>query len=232
MAFLIEKYHFKTGSLLEGLPDKDFRILKESMERIEINKDKIIFREGSNPRGVFILRKGKVKIYQTNREGMEQIVYIYKKGEIMGYRPLVCNETHPVSAVALENCVVSFIPKNKFLLVLNSSLSLSNRLLVNLAHEFTVWTNKISVFARYPVRERVALSLLILNEKYAKEGYEYLPSEITLSRDDLSNYVGTAKETLVRMLQDLKQRKVIKAEGRKKIIILNTKELEAVTNLY
>jgi CRP-like cAMP-binding protein len=150
----------------------------------------------------------------------------------MGYRPVISDEVHPVSAVALENCVVSFIPKNKFLAVLTSSLALSNRLLVQLAHDFVVWTNKISVFARYPVRERLALSLLILNEKYKREGFENRHSEIDLSRDDLANYVGTAKETLVRMLHDLKQRKVIRTEGRKKIIILDIKELERITNLY
>lgn len=232
MALSIEKYHFKTISFLEELPREDFRALKNSMLRKEIKKGKILFRERTYPGGVYILRKGKVKIYQTSREGRQQIVYIYRKGEIMGYRPIICNETHPVSAAALENCVVSFIPRKNFLEVLRSSLDLSNRLLVNLTHEFAVWTNKISVFARCPVRERLALSLLILNEKYSREGHEHLPSVINLSREDLANYVGTAKETLVRMMHDFKQRKIIKTEGRKKIMILDAKELEKIAELY
>ncbi len=232
MGIIIEKYHFKTGSLLEGLPTKDFRALKSKMERRELKKGKTLYREGTYPGGVYILRKGKIKIYQTNKEGNEQIVYIYRKGEIIGYRPIISGEAHPVSAAALENCVLSFIPRNKFLEVLSNSLELSNRLLVNLAHEFTVWTYTLSGLGLYPVRERVALSLLILNEKYKRNENQKTPTIIDLSRDDLAKYVGTAKETLVRMLQDFKQRKIIKAEGRKKIIILNVKELKKITNLY
>lgn len=231
MGFSIEKYHFKTASLIEGLPRDEFQPLKNNMIRKEIKKDKLIYREGSESKGVYILRKGKVKIYQTNKDGKEQIVYIYRKGEIMGYRPIICGEPHPVSAAALENCVVSFIPKYYFTKVLEKSLALSNRILVNLSHEFTVWTNKISVFAHQPVRERVALSLLILNEKYKRDNKPNQPSEINLSRNDLANYVGTAEETLVRMLHDFKQRKIIRTEGRK-IIILKPKELEAITDLY
>jgi len=232
MGVLLEKYHFKTGSLLDGLPKKDFRALKTHMERRELKKGKTLYKEGSYPSGAYILRKGKIKIYQTNKEGNEQIVYIYKKGELIGYRPIISGQVHPVSAVTLENCVLSFIPRNKFLEVLSTSLDLSNRLLINLAHEFTVWTNSLSVFGLYPVRERLALSLLILNDKYKRQENQLAPAIIDLSRDDLARYVGTAKETLVRMLQNFKQRKIIKIEGRKKIIVLNTKELKKITNLY
>lgn len=231
MAFQIEKYHFITGSVLEGLPPKEFRLLKEEMQRIEKPKGGIIYKEGSHPKGVFILRKGKVKIFQTNGEGREQIVYIYKKGEIMGYRPIISRGLHPVSAVALEDCVLSFIPKKHFLDVLERSLALSTRLLINLSHEFTVWTNKISLFTQQPVRERVAISLLILNEQYRKDPTTRKPSVITLSRQDLANYVGTVKETLVRVLADFKKRKIVKTEGQK-IIIMNPKELEAIADLF
>jgi CRP-like cAMP-binding protein len=231
MAFRIEKYHFITGSILEGLPSKEFKLLKEEMTRVEKSKGEIIYKEGSHPKGIYILRKGKVKIFQTNGEGREQIVYIYKKGEIMGYRPIISKGVHPVSAVALEDCVLSYIPKKYFLGVLENSLTLSTRFLVNLSHEFTVWTNKISLFTQQPVRERVAISLLILNEKYRTDGRGSRSSVITLSRQDLANYVGTAKETLVRVLQDFKKRRIVRTEGQK-IIILNTEELEAIADLY
>src|SRR5687767_14130178 len=102
MAFQIEKYHFITGSILEGLPREDFRLLKEGMQRVEKSKGEVIYREGSHPRGVYILRKGKVKMFLTSGEGREQIVYIYKIGEIIGYRPIISRSVHPVSAVALE----------------------------------------------------------------------------------------------------------------------------------
>lgn len=99
MTFKIEKYHFKTDSVLEGLPAKEFRLLKTDMQRMEIKKGKTIYREESYSKGAYILRKGKVKIYQTNGDGKEQIAYIYRKGEIMGYRPLLCQYSSLLSSL-------------------------------------------------------------------------------------------------------------------------------------
>ncbi len=231
MTFKIEKYHFKTDSILEGLPIKEFRLLKEDMQRMEIKKGKIIYREGSYSKGAYILRKGKVKIYQTNGDGKEQIVYIYRKGEIMGYRPLLCEETHPVSAVSLEDCVISFIPKKFFLHALNESPILARRLLNNLSHEFSVWVNKIGAFSQQQVKERVALSLLIINEKYKKDSNSNQPAVINLSRDDIANYVGTTTETLVRVLRYLKDEKIITSSGRR-ITVVKPKELEKIISFY
>jgi CRP-like cAMP-binding protein len=186
--------------------------------------------QGSYPKGVYILRKGKIKIYQSNKFGNEQIVYIYKKGEVIGYRPIISDEFHPVSAAAIDDCIISFIPRNYFVSVLKESPILSNRLLMNLSHEFTVWTNKLSIFARQPVKERLALGLLILNEKYRHHGEKNSYSSINLSRIDLANYIGAAEETLVRMLQDFKRKGFIRIEGRK-IVILNKKELEIISEI-
>ena len=231
MAFEIGKYHFISGSILEGLPKHELNLLKERMARRELKRGTIIFREDSYPKGVYFLRKGKVKIYQVGAEGKEQIVYIYTKGETFGYRPILCNEKHPVSAKTLEDSVISFIPLDSFLKVLSKSTALSNKLLRNLSHEFSVWINRISAFAQKGLRERIALSLLILNEKYKKKGKEHLPVGISISRDDFANYLGTSKEPLVRALRAFKDEKLIRTKGRK-IIVLDTKKLEKIAEFY
>ena len=122
-------------------------------------------------------------------------------------------------------------PKKCFLHALAESPVLSRRLLNNLSHEFTVWINKLTLFAQQPVKERVALSLLIINEKYKKEEKSSQPVIINLSRDDLANYVGTTTETLVRILRHLKDEQIITASGRK-ITILKPKELEKIADFY
>ncbi|MEW6468664.1 MAG: Crp/Fnr family transcriptional regulator [Bacteroidota bacterium] len=231
MAFEIEKYRFKTESILDGLPSGEFRLLKDQMTRVEVKKGKVIYKEGFYSKGVYILRKGKVKISQLSKDGDEQIAYIYKKGEIMGYRPLLCNTVHPVTATALDECVLSFIPQQYFLRVLDHSLVLSRRLLTNLAYEFSVWINTMSVLAQQPVKERVALVLLILNEKYKRKGKEHLPAAISLSRQDMASYARTTIETLARMLRYFKDEKIIRTEGWK-IIILKPKELEKIAEFY
>ncbi len=231
MRFEIDKYHFKSGSILEGMPPSELRILREKMTRKELKKGALIFREGSYPKGVYFLRRGKVKIYQINVEGKEQIVYIYTTGETFGYRPILCDETHPVSAKTLEDSVISFIPRDSFLAVLSRSPALSNKLLRNLSHEFTVWINRISAFAQKGLRERIALSLLILNEKYKRKGSKKNQARMLLSRDDFANYVGTSKEPLVRALRYFKDEGLILTKGRK-IVILDTQGLEKIAEFF
>jgi CRP-like cAMP-binding protein len=231
MTFHIDKFHFKVDSLLDGLPPKELDMLKPHLVRKEEKKGKVIFRAGTTSKGLYILKKGKVKIYQINKDGKEQIVHIYRKGEMMGYRPLLCNEPHPVHAMALEDVVITFIPASVLLESLNMAPTISRRLLVNLSHEFNVWVNKISFFSQQPIREKVALSLLILNETYKSTTKPRLHTIIDLSREDLANYVGTTVETLVRMLRFFKDKKIIHAQGRK-ITVLKTKELENIASFY
>ena len=146
MGFQIEKFYFANTGLLEKLPAKDRHLLEQGIIRKRIKATKIIYREGSVPKGVYFLKKGKVKIYQTNQDGRKQIMYIYTAGELFGFRPIICNEMHPVTAAALEECSYDFIPRDHFLECLRQSYELSRLLLESLSHEFSVWVNNISVF--------------------------------------------------------------------------------------
>ncbi|MDP2387754.1 MAG: Crp/Fnr family transcriptional regulator [Bacteroidota bacterium] len=223
MDFSIEKYHLKSSSLFDFLTPEETQLVKGKMVRKEFLKGECLFKEKSYSKGIYIIRKGKVKIFQTNAEGKQSIVYIYKKGDYFGYRPLLANEPNPVSAVALDNTIVSFIPSDLFSNLLSRSSHLARNLLIVLSKEFSVWINKMTIFSQYGVKERVALSLLILNNVYQKKEEEKNVA-ISINREDFAGFVGTAKETLVRMLRTFKDEKIITSKGTK-IIILKPKAL-------
>lgn len=222
----IRKFHLANAGVFEKLPLKERIELEAGMLRKKAKKGKLIYREGSFPKGVYILLKGKVKIFQTTGDGREQILYIYSAGDMMGYRPLISNESHPVSAVALEECTFQFIPKEKFLRLLANSHELARILLISLSREFSVWVNNITVFAQQPVKVRVAIGLLVLQEKFRVKGKI---GEINLSRDDFAGYLGTVKETLVRVLQEFKKKGYVETQGRK-IRILNQAALAEIAD--
>lgn len=231
MDFNLEKYHLKSSSLFDFLTPQETLLIKKRLSRKEYDKGEYLFRERSFSKGVYIVKKGKVKIFQTNSEGKQSVVYIYKKGEFFGYRPLLANEPHPVSAVAMDNVVVSFIPHDIFLTTLETSQNLARRLLTNLTKEFSVWINKLTVFSQYAVKERVALSLLILGKVYQIHDDKNKTVIISISRDDFASFVGTAKETLVRMLRFFKDERIIETKGTKIIILKYRTLLGMVSNL-
>jgi CRP-like cAMP-binding protein len=227
MQLELEKYYYKSEPVFEQLPPSELELVSRNLVQKTIRKNKLLFKQGSHPAGVYLLNTGKVKMFQTNEEGKETVIYFYTSGDIMGYRPIICNESHPLSAESLEDCTYSFIPRTAFLKILSSSPSLSNLLLENLGHEFSVWVNNMALFANQSVKERTAMALIKLNEIYKPEGGGQ--SVIRLNRGDFSAYVGTANETLVRLLGDFKRRKIIATQG-KNIRILNMNALLEIIN--
>jgi len=227
--FPIEKWDFKSESILTALSPEDFNLLTQNQTEQVYKKGEIIFREGAYPSGIFYLTSGKAKKYKIDGEGREQIIYVANTGELIGYHAILSEDRFPDSAAALEESTISFIPKDDFLTVLQQSDTLSKRLLKTLSHEFAVLINGLTLFGQHSVRERLALQLIVLREKYKVDFQPGMTVEINMSRDDLAGLVGTVRENVVRILSEFKQEKILKTQGRK-IIILNVNRLVEIAN--
>jgi len=102
-------------------------------------------------------------------------------------------------------------------------------LLKLLSHEFTVLTNTISLFAQHSVRERFAMQLIVLREKYKRNFVAGMQVEINMSREDMASLVGTGRENITRILRDFKREGILETKGRK-VIILNVHKLIHIVN--
>jgi CRP/FNR family transcriptional regulator len=171
-------------------------------------KDQPLFIEGSLPRGVFCINEGKVKIYSRGEEGKEQIIHVATSGEIVGFRAMFSGEPYTVAANTLEESNICFISKTDFLNLVDTNTTLRNGILKELSKELADRASFIKNMAQKSVRERLASSLLILDDIYAEDF-------INLSREDLANFVGTATETLIRLLKDFKDEGFVKTHVRK-----------------
>jgi CRP-like cAMP-binding protein len=170
-----------------------------------------------------------IKKYKTDKEGKEQIIYVANAGELIGYHAILEEERYPDSAAALEQAKIGFIPKEDFLKVLQRSAILTRRLLKTLSHEFAVLMNSITLFAHRPVRERLALHLVVLREKYKVDFQPGMSVEINMSRDDLANLVGATRENVLRALAELKEEGILETKGRK-IVVKDVIRLLKVAN--
>ncbi|PWN58163.1 Crp/Fnr family transcriptional regulator [Chryseobacterium viscerum] len=227
---MISKFIFNNQYLFDELPQYDKEMLKATMQNKNYRKSEAIFTDGTMPRGIFYLKTGKVKKYKVDNDGREQIIYIYNTGEFFGYPAILSNESYGDTTQAIENSVIAFISKEDFLKILDQSVVFSRLLLKSLSHEFSVMANLMAVLSQRTVRERVALSLLILHKKY-KSNVTEESVYIALSRTDLANMVGTANETLARILHNFRQDDLILMDGRK-IKLLDIKELTRIANLH
>jgi len=227
--FPIDMWDFKSQSILTDLPEEEFAMLTAHQSEQVYNKGEIIFREGSYPSGIFYIKNGKAKKYKVVKDGGEQIIYVANTGELIGYHAILSDNRYPDSAAALEKSTITFIPREDFLATLEHSAVLSKRLLKTLSHEFAVLANSLALFTQHPVRERLALQLVVLREKYKVNFQPGVPVEINMAREDLANLVGTARENVVRMLSEFKEKGILETKGRK-IIVKDVQQLIALAN--
>ncbi|MEY3049738.1 MAG: hypothetical protein RL365_1776 [Bacteroidota bacterium] len=207
----------RKDNLLGGLMGKDVKHLEDHKSCNYYKKNQYLFVEGSFPRGVFCINEGKVKIFKRGDEGKEQIIQIAKGGELVGFRAMFTEDAYKVSAETLEECNICFIRKEDFLLMLDTNPMLRNGILKELSRELADRADFITNMAQKSVRQRLAFSLLLLMEIYQDE-------PINLSREDLANFVGTATETLIRLLKDFKEEGLIEINTRK-ISVLDAKKI-------
>lgn len=216
--FPIDKWDFKSKSILTDLPALEFELLMAHKVEKIYKKGETIFWEGTYPSGIFYIIDGKAKKYKLDKEGREQIFYVANTGELLGYHAILSEDRYPDSAAVLEDSKIAFIPKTDFLDTLRKSEILTGRLLKNLSHEFAVLANSLSMFAQKSVRQRLALQLIVLREKYKVNFKEGMPVEINMGRNDLANLVGTVRENVVRLLSEFKEEAILETRGRKIIV--------------
>ncbi len=227
--FPIDKWDFKSGSVLQDLPAEELETLFSNKSEHLYSKGQVIFRESAYPTGIYFIKDGKVKKYKVDKEGREQIIYVANTGELIGFHALLAEERYPDNAAVLEDSRIIFIPKDDFLEVLNNSKILARRLLKTLSHEFSVFANSLALFAQRSVRERFAMQLILLREKYKQNFVPGMDVEINMSREDLASLVGTARENVLRIMKDFKEEGILQTKGRK-IIIKDISKLVSAAN--
>ena len=192
-----------------------------------IKKGEYLFEEGEHINGVFCIKDGVCKVSKMSENGKNQIVNLIKRGDLIGERSLVSDEVSNLNAVALEDMEVCFIPKDEIITDLEKNTNFTMDVLKTMASSLKNADNLIVDMAQKSVKQRLAEALLNLQDKFGVTSENTI--NIQLSREDIANIIGTATESAIRLLSDLKKKKIILFKG-KEISILDKKELEKIAH--
>ncbi|MBX7240984.1 MAG: Crp/Fnr family transcriptional regulator [Bacteroidia bacterium] len=193
-------------------------------------KGQTIFQQSQYAFGVYCINAGKAKLVQTGEEGKEQIVRLAKEGDVLGYRALLSGDHYSVTAIAIEDANICFIPKETFFDVLDKESTISTQIMKRLAEDLKRAQERITNFTQKTVRERAAETLLFLKEVFGFES-DGTTLNVTLSREEMASLMGTATETTIRLLSELKNDHIIEYNG-KRIRLLKIRELTKIANLF
>lgn len=192
--------------------DKKLKVFKKKTE---------IFAEGDSPANVYLVKSGNIKVFKSHPDGKELIINIYKVNDYFGFESILEYGTYTESAVAMDDSELIVIPRQDFIALIHSNAEISRAFISLLCQKVKEKENQLLNLAYNSVRQRTAEALLKVFQLKDPE------KKISISRDDLAKMVGTASESVIRVLSDFKDEGMIDIETGK-IIILKAEKLGKV----
>ncbi len=226
---LCDRCAMETGAIFKQLTRDEVDMINFEKEFRQYKRGEILYQEGSRISGFYCIHKGIIKIFKTGFDGKEQIIRFAKPGDIIAYRSVLSNESACTSAKVIEDCQVCFIPSEILIKLVKTNSSFAHELLKLACHELGEANSFITDIAQKTVRERLAEIILLLVNDFGLDAQNFL--QISLTREELANIVGTATESVIRLLSEFKSDKLVELNGRK-IRILNKKGLEKISNVF
>lgn len=195
--------------------------LCENKKVKSIKKKAEVFAEGDSPLNIFFIKSGSIKVFKSHPDGKELITNIYNANDFFGFEPILDGSLYLESAIAMQDSEVISIPKHDFLTLLQSHPDVSVGFISLLCKKVVEKEKQLLNLAYNSVRQRTAEALLKVQQ--LKDSSE----NIQISRDDLAKMVGTASESVIRVLSDFKDEGLIEIESGK-IKITQPARLEKV----
>ncbi len=225
---LIDDCLVRSSSIFKYLTQEDLEKINLVNCSEAFKKGSVIYHERSRINGCYCVQKGIIKVYKTGVDGKEQIIRFAKKGDLIGFRSVLSQELACTTAKVIEDAFVCFIPSPVFIELIKNNGNFALELLQLACRELGEANSYITDIAQKTVRERLAEILIHLKNDFGLDKNNVL--QISLTREELANIVGTATESVIRLLSEFKHDKLIDLNGRK-IAILNEKALIRIGNL-
>lgn len=210
-------------SSLKALKKDELLRLADCKTSYTIKKGDTIFEEGDITNGIYCIKEGVCKVSKLSDNGKDQIIKLIKPGALLGQRSMISDEPANLSATALEDMEVCFIPRSEIMQFFNDNNQFSMNVMKTICEDLKEADDHTVDMAQKTVRQRLVDTLIYLEETFGKNEDGSL--HIQLSREELAGMIGTATESCIRLLSDLKKANLIELQG-KKILILDKNKLK------
>jgi len=215
--------------LPSGLTADELIQLEKSIDKtMKIKKKEAVFKTNQPSDGIYAVKSGAVKTSIANSDGQEQVLEFHLPGDILGFDAFNSGK-HSCDAIALEDTLICKIPEATFDDLCIALPGLRKELKHQLGKEISHHQNLLLSLGQQQTDERLATFLLQLSHHYQSRGFSNKEFVLPMSRQDLSNYLGMAVETLSRIISRMTDDNIIKVE-RRVVIISDMDKLEALAH--
>lgn len=209
--------------VFNGLPDDQIAAIKRIAREKPVSKGEIIFSEGDEGQGFFVVAEGRVKIFKMSPEGKEQILHILGRGQPFGEVSVFAGQKFPAYAQALDKGQVLFFPRVAIVDLIAANPSLALNMLAVMSKKLRQFAVQIENLSLKEMPARLASYLIHLAQEQQSEEAVTLK----ISKGQLASILGTIPETLSRVFAKLSGQNLIRVKG-KTITLLDRSGLEDI----
>lgn len=221
----MQNTYLKKVPLFQDFSSDELDLVKGLIKSEVYRKKMIIFMEGDPGIGVHFVKSGIVKIYKISEDGREQILHFLREGDVFAEVVLFDGGNYPASAEAVEDCQVGILRNQDLEQMIVHNPAVGLKMINVMGKKIRAAHATLRNLALKDSFGRVVATILELADRHGVQMETGIRIDLALSRQDLANYVGSTRETVTRILTDLKRSKTIQLAG-KQIIILDKARLE------
>lgn len=192
-------------------------------------KSAMLFIEGQQPRGVFVLCTGKAKLFTSSTEGKTLITKISQAGDVLGLNAAISNHPYEVTAEMIEPGQANFIPRDALLQFLKEHGEVAVRVAEQLSLNYYTAYEGIRTLGltTSPAEKFAKLLLSWYPEKPQTNGQPHV--KVTLTHEEIAEMIGTTRETVSRLFSDFKKKQLLQVKGAT-LILRNKGALEKMVH--
>jgi CRP/FNR family transcriptional regulator, dissimilatory nitrate respiration regulator len=200
----------RRATIFNGLPEGDLSRISGYASVINLAKNELLFREGDEVIGFFVLIRGAIQAYRTSPDGKEQLIHLFNPGDSFAEPAIAGLPGYPASARALRESEVVLIPREPFLQHQREQSDLAWRMLSSLSRHLQSLVTAIDSFKSRDAETRLLHWIL----RHCPPGEESVEIELQVSKATLAAELGTRQETLSRIFSKLKKEGLLEVRGR------------------
>lgn len=217
----------KENTLFSGLTSNQIDIFKDHITTSFHKKREVVYMEGDDCKGLYVVRLGRVKLVRSSRSGKEHIIKILQNGDMLGLEAFYAGKKYTSTAIAMEETDLCFMERSAFFGVLRAEPDISERLITALSRELDQAYEQIGNMGLYSAREKLAHLLCSLSDEYGVKENGSIRLHLTFSRLELAEMLGITQETSIRLLKSFEGEGILDIKKKELLI----KNMDALRNV-
>lgn len=217
--------HIRENTIFTGLNDAQLDAFKDVVIISSYKKREVVYLDGDDCSGLYIIRTGRLKLVRSSSTGKEQIINILNPGDLLGFEVFYEGRTYRNTAVAMEDSELCYIEKNAFFKILEREPDISKKLIISLGKELNHAYERIGNLGLLNAKEKLGHLLYTLASEYGVKADGGVTLNLTLSRLEIAELLGITQETSIRLLKSFKEDGILEIR-RKEIVIKSMSRLK------